>query len=317
MEESNLYLKIANLKGKFDKVHSFNHKYAIESVIKTLEDYMDIPDISFKRHVDEQFIYSKMKNIKNIRFHNSIYNLINNNYKLVSNMIVPYAIEEKKQVSLHRGTYIDQNTGLKIIGDFLKTVDVNLYNMFCQLYNSGHILFKNGFCGGCEFLEKKRNSIYIIVGPLTSVIDMQNLVHELGHAFKDYCFQDYHKYYNVNDVLSSEISSEALELMFLDYLIKNNIFYNDALYSFKYYHARIIEDAKLLSALDKDFYNNSFINNLSYFIGRIIACDYMINKDMTYPELIRYAYSRGIIRLLKELNINHGKVIEKIREFHK
>ena len=119
MEESNLYLKIANLKGKFDRVHSFNHKYAIESVIKTLDDYMDIPDISFKRHVDEQFIYSKMKTIKNIRFHNSIYNLINNNYKLVSNMIVPYAIEDKKQVSLHRGTYIDQNTGLKIIGDFL------------------------------------------------------------------------------------------------------------------------------------------------------------------------------------------------------
>ena len=317
MEESNLYLKIDSLKGKFDRVHDFYHKYSIESLIKVLEDYLSIPDIGFKKHVDEQLVYAKMKNIRNIRYHDSFYNFINNNYKLVSNMIIPYAIEDRKQISPHRGTYIDQNTCLKIIADFLMKVDPELYNMFCYLYNSHHILFKNDFCGGCELSEKKRNSIYIIVGPLYGVNDMQNLVHELGHAYKDYLFQECHRYYDINDVLASEISSEALELMFLDYLLKNNIYYNDAISSFRYYHSRIIEDAKSLAILDKDYYNNSFINELAYFIGRIVASNYMINKDMTYPELIRYAYSRDVLKLLKELNIDHGKVIEKIREFHK
>lgn len=317
MEESNLYLKIDSLKGKFDHVHSFYHKYAIEALIKVLEDYLCIPDISFKKHLDEQLVYAKMKNIRNIRFHDSFYNFINNNYKLVSNMIIPYAIEDRKQLRAYQDTYIDPNTCLKIISDFLMKVDPELYNMFCYLYNSKHILFENNYIGGCELLEKKRNSIYIIVGPLSGVNDMQNLVHELGHAYKDFCFQECHKYFDINDVLASEISSETLELMFLDYLIKNNIYYNDAIYSFKYYHERIIEDAKLLATLDRDYYNKSFIYDLAYFIGRTVASNYMINKDMTYPELIRYAYSRDILRLLKELDIDHGKIIEKIREFHK
>ena len=43
----------------------------------------------------------------------------------------------------------------------------------------------------------------------------------------------------------------------------------------------------------------------------------MINKDMSYEELINYAYKRNIIRLLQELNVDHNKVLEKIREFQR
>ena len=315
--ETDLYLKIDNLKSKFDRVHSFYHKYAIEALIFVLEDYLGIPDIGFKKHVEKQTWYTQLKHIRNIRYHNSFKNLINDNYKLVSNMIIPYAIENSRKIELHRDSYIEFNDCLRIISDFLMYVSPNLYNMFCDLYRSNHILFSERSSGGCELFENKKDSIYIIIGSLNTVDDMANLVHELGHAYKDYNYQKSHKYYKVNEVLESEISSEVLELMFLNYLIKNNICYNDAVYSFKHYHERIIDDAKRLSKLDQDYYNKSFISNLSYFIGRVVACNYMINKDMSYEELINYAYKRNIIRLLQELNIDHDKVLEKIREFHR
>jgi hypothetical protein len=43
----------------------------------------------------------------------------------------------------------------------------------------------------------------------------------------------------------------------------------------------------------------------------------MINRNIKYHEFISYVYSRDILKILQELNINHGMVIEKIREFHK
>ena len=315
--ETDLYLKIDHLKNKFDKVHAFYHKYAIEALVFVLEDYLGIPDIGFKKHVENKSIYTKLKRIKNVRYHKSFKDLINNNYKLVSNFIIPYAIEDSKRVESHRESYIEFNDCLRIVSEFLKSVSPDLYNMFCNMYRSNRILFSGQHSGGCELCEKKKNSIYVIIGNLNSVDDMANLIHELGHAYKDYRYQKCHKYYNVNEVLESEISSEVLELMFLDFLLKNNIYYNDAVYSFKYYHERIIDDAKRLSRLDHDVYSKSFISNLSYFIGRVVACNYMINKDMTYDELINYAYKRNIIRLLQELNIDHDKVLEKIREFQR
>ena len=109
-------------------------------------------------------------------------------------------------------------------------------------------------------------------------------------------------------ILSSEISSKTLELMFLLYLIKNNLFRDDAIKSFNNYQNIINTSAN--QTLINHNYNISNMKDLSYLLGGIIANNYMINNDMSYHDFIKNIYFSNIKTILKELNKSN------IKKFH-
>ena len=299
--------EIEEYKHKFFRTNSFIHKYSLVSLITSLEFYTEKTDKEFQDLVNRDGNYQDKVKYYDDKLIKSLNSFILDNYDLIKNAIVPY------KTCFYRFTpyieeQIDPNTCLRIISEFLLSVDPHLYNMFCELYSTNHILFKSDFSGGLEFNDRDRDSIHILVGALSSVSDMATLIHELGHAYKDYLIPDYHRYFNLNDVLESEISSKTLELMFLLYLIKNNICSNDAIKNFDNYQNIINSTSNQI--LDTNNYNHNYLKELSYLLGGIIANNYMINGDKSFSDFIRYIYFNNIKVILKDLNKSN------IKEFH-
>ena len=295
-------------KHKYTKVNNFTHKYALVSLIGSLEFYLGTNDKDFQSLVKEDIDYQERKYYQHINLMKSFNRFMENNNDLLNEIITPYKNCLYK-FTPYKEEYIEPNTCLKIIGDFLLHVDPYLYNMFCDLYSNNHILFKSDFNGGLEFNDRDRNSIHILVGTLCTVSDMATLVHELGHAYKDYILPDYHRYFDLNNLLSSEISSKTLELMFLMYLIKFNIYKKDAIYDFNNFQSVINNASNQI--LDSNNYNNSYIKELSYLLGGILANNFMINDNMNYYDFIRYIYFNNIKTILKDLNKN-----SLVKKFH-
>ena len=286
-------------KHKYNKVNNFTHKNALVSLVTTLEFYLGTTDKEFQLLVKNDDNYQDRKYYNHINLMKSFNRFMDNNYELISDVIEPYKSYLYRFIPF-KEEYVEPNKCLKIVGDFLLRVDPHLYNMFCLLYTDNRILFKSDFNGGLEFNEKDRNSIHILVGTLCSVSDMATLVHELGHAYKDYLIPDYHRYYDVNSLLCSEISSKTLELMFLMYLIKFDIYKKDATNNFNCFENVITTSSKQI--LETNNYNDNYIKELSYLLGGILANNFMINDNINYSAFIRYIYLNNIKTILKDLN---------------
>jgi len=308
---NNIQEAILNAKERFLKPCSFDHKYALEALIYVLEDYLNLSDSNFQKILINQKLYNKLKEYKLNGLNYDFKVFMNNHDKYINNSLIPYARNSNNTNLYVYNEYVDPNICLRVVADFLYTIDIELYNLFCELYQKGHILFKDNYVGGKELSEKKKDSIYIIMGPLISVSDMGTLVHEMGHAYKDYLFEDYHRYYNVDELLHSEISSEVLELMFYNYLVNNNIFYYQAINCLNAYNNSMINDSRYLL---KNNYNKTYLSTLSYLIGKIIGKYYTMNVNCSYHDLMQYIYLHDIKKVFKDLNINHEEIIKGINK---
>ncbi len=310
---SNIHEAIRDAKERFAKTKNFNRKYSLELLIRNLESYIQHFDSNFYNSIAELKQYNLQKKLLNKSLDRDFTSFMGRNKQKLCKILLPYANNPNNRTVHLDTSNIDPRTCLNIIANFLFSVDRNLYNLFIELYQNNHILIKNDYSGsGLENNEKEKESIYVFVGSLRSVSDMGTLVHEIGHAFKDYLYEDYHRYFNVEELLHSEIPSEVLELMFYNYLVNRGIYRQDAINILHNYDMSMIREARYLSISDD--YNRSYLSTLTYNLGKIIAKEYTRDPSYSYLDLLRYINMHGIMKVLKGLNIDHERINDGINK---
>lgn len=155
--------------------------------------------------------------------------------------------------------HIDINESIKIVCDFLKEIDINLYYNFIDLmyFCPNNMIFYNKQSKN-ELLEFKHNNNLIsetsyefykekynhlsnvnyngimTINYENNINDVFTIVHELVH--KIYLENKNLSLYNDYDYLFFECPAMIIEFMLYDYLIKNNIYIKEAN---EYIHNRI------------------------------------------------------------------------------
>ena len=155
----NIHEVICDSKDKFMKSYNFNHKYALESMIYIFEGYLNYRDLRFQNEVMKQKFYNKLKELKQRSLNYDFKLFMDKNKDSINEMLIPYANNVGDYYNPYMyNEYINPNICIRIVSDFLYYVDIELYNLFCDLYKSGHILFKEGYVCGLEFSEKNGNT---------------------------------------------------------------------------------------------------------------------------------------------------------------
>ena len=115
--------------------------------------------------------------------------------------------------------FIDMKETFKIVSDFLKDYDEDIYNIFINIINNTPEIFK--FVSGdinneyINYSDPINNEV--VITPKNTIEDAFVIVHELYH------YIDSTKSTVKNNITYSETSSMAMELYLYDYLNKNNI----------------------------------------------------------------------------------------------
>ena len=300
--------RIARYKKEYFKTNNYYLKTSLFNIIYSLEFYTGNFDMEFRNIVFNDKRIKEIRDYKHEKLSNEFEKLIKNNQKAFDNILEPYRTEYVPSEP-YQEEYIDPNTCLKIVGDFLFTINPYIYNLFCELYSDNRLLFSPMFDSSSEINLKKRDTIHVFCKSLCKVSDMATLAHEMGHAYKDYCIPEYHDAFELNGAIRSEISSMTLELMFVVYLINNNIYREDALKCLNYLENLTYEKANKYP--DNIVYNAVGARSLSYLLGGIIANNYVFEPNMSYDDLIRKIYYSNINTIIRDLNKNN-----KVKKFH-
>ncbi len=207
----------------------------------------------------------------------------------------------------------------KIVGDFFKKYDENIYNFYIQYINTSKLIVVDnmdslyGYCTNSNYLLDE----YILMTKDDLIMDSITLAHEIIHA---YHFSKI-KYANSKELTRLsynnlfEVYSSFIENIMFDYLEINGFKIEDINFLRKAY------DFELLSYLNKfelSFYDIdiNFLENEVYTYGKILGyhyydlylkdsqkCKYFINKFMLDSK----DYDR--IYMLKNYGLNINDII--------
>lgn len=290
------------------RTYNYDIKASLYNLVYLLEHYTGEYDKDFHYTLESDKRYREIRDIKHERFANNIQRVLKKNDVLLENIIDPYKTSFVPS-GPYKEQYIDPNTCLKIVGDFLSTINPYIYNLYCELYHDQRILFTERLDTGCEANAKSRDSIHVFCPSLCTVSDMSTLVHEMGHAYKDYRIPEHHRAFDVKDSIRCEMSSKTLELMFIMYLINNRIYYEDALKRFNWFENQVYDAANKYS---RDKIINAFVaKQFAYLLGGIVANNYVFEPNMSYDDFIRKIYFSNIGTLIKDINKSN-----KVKKFH-
>ena len=195
-----------------------------------------------------------------------------------------------------------------ILSNFFETIDIDLYNLFLNMQNNILMLFKNG--EGQAFYDGDKDKNYVIIGSDYVFDNMVALAHEMGHAFRDHLFKKRHITHDLEERLKSELFSGVVELLFIKYLIDNDIYSNDANNWLIRCNNKLIESSR--DMIDNDFIHDTghtTMTDITYLFGRIIAHDYL-NSNISLKDLFIYIENNNFIDIIK--NIDCDNVVNSI-----
>lgn len=214
-----------------------------------------------------------------------------------------YSKIDLKNLSIPK-TKLKKEDRIDIIRDFLNSYDSNMYELFMNM--EGYIdmdtkkLKKTDFT--C-YIPILKNS-YILINNHGSVDDLATLIHELGHAYTYRLFnnESLDRFYSFNNNYLTETFSLFLEILFIDYLKKNNINKEDAILSenmyLKYIENRFKKVLELckMDKIDKIVSKDEtiLINALIYSYGAttgIELCEHYKEDPKYTKENIRFFLS--------------------------
>ena len=214
-----------------------------------------------------------------------------------------YSKIDLKNLSIPK-TKLKKEDRIDIIRDFLNSYDSNMYELFMNM--DGYIdmdtkkLKKTDFT--C-YIPILKNS-YILINNHESVDDLATLIHELGHAYTYRLFnnESLDRFYSFNNNYLTETFSLFLEILFIDYLKKNNINKEDAILSenmyLKYIENRFKKVLELckMDKIDKIVSKDEtiLINALIYSYGAttgIELCEHYKEDPKYTKENIRFFLS--------------------------
>lgn len=180
----------------------------------------------------EREINAVYRNRKNYQvtvdtFYEKIYKIIAREMKSKQQEFLPIDISSKEQLEILKGYY--QTTDKKLEKLFLEYTEKN--RIFAMPSNDEEAF-------GTNFINPLSNeSVVLINNKISSVNTMLAITHEFGHVLDNITFRDTHtsretmKYFFTSPY--SETNSTYQELAFLEYLIKNNIYQEEAIRTIK------------------------------------------------------------------------------------
>lgn len=348
--KENIYSDISKIVLKIKNCHSKTSYNVLLSELMVLYnladkfDVVDIPDIddfSFKTYsIDELKIIKKIiskyqnsykDNRKIITNYKKI--LTKNNYNVETEFDRDFLISKK----------ISLQENLEIVNDFFKEFDSQSFDYFIKLCKDNRVAYnicdiKQIESYGTTYLGYDNYMPYMLIESPENILSAITLVHEIGHL------SDYNKSksnsnkHRINKNLNNclEINSHFYELVFYDFLEKNNIC-NEDLKNIKigYFEHLFVNICDFDNLLNKnistinDAYDNynEIIDIPEYVYGKIFAlCFYdkynsdnkkgleSINKFISNSGVFEYKSFDDILSNMpftKEIVIK-GKTLKKI-----
>lgn len=235
-------------------------------------------------------------------------NILNNNKDQLTNIFNEYLDIPKTDTNQPTLTIADDF--YNIVVNFLATINPQLCLLLNDLIDKKNIILTNDSSYGEELYDKSENIIYIIMGNNKSVDNMIILVHELGHAYYDYIYHEYHDTDSANKILKKEIPSQTLELLFIKYLIENDIYKEETIQYLTNFNDRLRKESlTVLQRLkEKSTPKHNITSEFAYAIGKLIAY-YSVVNNISYDEILNYIHINNIEKLINLINDNKDIII--------
>lgn len=210
---------------------------------------------------------------------------------------------------------VDNNTFIpntdEIVGEFFKTMDMDLYNLFINSKNNIFGVYDHG--GGKALYDPVKDQIYVLFGKEHNFRNMVTLVHEMGHCFKNHLIKKDYTTNNIEEHLKSELYSEILEHMFAIYLVNNDIYAIDAYDHLNNTRNDIIEVSRKLSDAIIVNDKSSTLHDIKYLLGRILAY-YYIESGMSLKEIFMDIQNHTTFEILSNPNIDYQEISNKLNK---
>jgi len=279
-----------------------------------IEDYPKIENYSSKSYElnDDKLMKKYMKQLlKDKKYHLEFVknekNIDKDKYKNNQNFII--------------NNDVKMNQIIKIMFEFLKDYDIELYNIFVKLYNENRIIINNIVYYDCtsELLSPAYtiNSYgsftpYMVIKYTDDLDDSVNIIHELGHIY-DYMQIRSNKVSMQKKInCLEEVISYYLQFVYTDYLSKKKIFDRNIANLYYGYSASYIECIGKIkeeyNLLNKNSICDSYIDEyLNYTYGIVIAYHflerYKIDPEKTKKEIKNFVMLNGQYNMMEMLEM--------------
>lgn len=176
---------------------------------------------------------------------------------------------------------LNKDDVLNLIHDFYKTRSSNFYNYFLNAFNKRNTnlqIKNNPFESSAityHLLSEKES--YINLGRTNTIFDLINLVHEYGHVITFLMNPDFIT--NPNFTFIRELDGLFFQTQFIDFLIDNNIFIEEAILAKLDIDKRMSRKACFIQTNELDLYDMTYFFS---YLANIELC--MI--ECQYPEEI-------------------------------
>lgn len=294
----NLYSALSTIKGRKvyprkDKIFGCRENY--KRFMKKTDFLFDIYDDCFIKYKDFHCDYFK--------------DILLNTEELFVEM-VNENIDYRVQNNL-----LSEDDFIIIFHDFLQSI--GLEKFFDEFINNGKIFSMNKarnfeqYRGLTLYNPVTGDSDVLINGFEYSLDSMYTLAHEMGHVYDGFrIFDDKdserYLYYNYRSVYL-EVIPRIFERLFLDYLIKNNI-YRDAALD-KLVDMEINNHDYLLSAYTLSLLDAEIIKDDKYHSLRPNDLVNLVKSYFQDLESIRELFSNKTLRLDEEINYTYGDIM--------
>ena len=298
---------------RFSYIHDLNERSDVEKLITALAPHYgeSIPYLyqymNGDREYDRWCTNGKMELNRNANM------FIHNNRETLIDLFETFKDLPLKEEGRY-GTYVDDDDFFKIIYDFLETINPELVTLLKSIQEKGNLIRLDNYRTGEEIYDKKEDDIYILIDRCNTVDSMIALMHELGHAYPDYLYKEYHEPYNPKKVLKIESPSSILELLFVKYLIDNDLYQREANNYLTYYNNNIIKGAtSILEIISNNNRENKFQRTFNYCYGQLLAYHVILNQ-IPYKDIVTYIHDNDIETIMREIDINVLRVHNEINK---
>lgn len=326
-----------DVRDMIDKAHSISRKkdlsydsFEIDALLTMLNGYdidenpslLDFYDYvrKYEDYITDYYLSDLYRNIE-------YYDVVSNNVlERLKRANYDYLYHERDIDSIK----YEEKDLIEIISDFINGFDETFYKYFRNMVDEGRILTypfdgdAYGISGKCFLINSLRKT-YVISSEVGNTLpNIITLVHELGHTYEfrmliDKNFETRQGIYATN---LCEVSSTFFEVMFNNYLQKNNINLNEVYYiKDKYIYLMFEQFLQVYIALrSSNFMNNSYFINFDVEeFNKIVS---KVRRDFNIP-LVLHTPSVNInsclsfgMSMLTSLNL-YERYIEDPKSFKK
>ena len=331
--------EIKSKKKKLEHYLASEYSNISSSEVESIKKYIDVCyTILYNFRKDKQsYLYQDEEAYSNIELINEMKDYITNDkysseHKLVRNIICEKIyrlnLPRKKDLNIYNVINLSNNECVELVGDMIrKKLGMNHYNVYKSMFinNPKHIEFSDLY-DSCIYSSDTPLNSYVIIKDKNDISKASDLAHEAGHYFASVSMTNYS---NIETSLD-EVESIFYEILFIDFLIEENIEKHDAYnllyelledavcqkaailyaeYSYPIYKLNSVKDFKIM-ANKYDLYNRT---------GFSSSRD-LLNWINTYNEENSFIYIYStllVLELFNQYKINRNKknVISRYEKF--